>query len=112
MINEFLILTMTINLLLFTDFASDSAFQYDVAGWSYVCVLALCIAFNLSLLFRGSIRYLRLVIKKYYRRLDRHIEIAKTAKMTIDGTYNSDMQLKEGKEDLVKAEEQEGEEEV
>lgn len=68
MFNEFLILQMTNMLSLFTDYANDREFQYNVGGWIYVGFLGLIIAFNLSFVLFQQFTICRLVFKKYYLR--------------------------------------------
>ena len=93
MFNEFMILTMTLNLMLFTDFANSPSFQYDIAGWWYVSTIILVLVFNLSLLFKDLVHYTRLVIKRFYIRLRHHIDIAKTAKTNFNLIFRLEEQM-------------------
>ena len=73
--NELFIISMSTTLILFSDFARDSSFQYNVAGWMYILLLGLCLLFNLSFLFVYVIKLLKLIIIKYGRRIIRQFSI-------------------------------------
>lgn len=52
-VNEWFIMTLTFNLILFSDFILDQEFKYDVAGWGYVYMIGICVAFNLTYLIKA-----------------------------------------------------------
>ena len=57
------------NLVIFTDFCPDKNQQYDIGGWAYISIMLLCIIFNLSLLLRPTVRLVRMILLKYYKRI-------------------------------------------
>lgn len=68
LVNEIFIMTVTTNLILFSDFVLDPNTKYDYGGWSYVILICLCIAFNLLILLFKMAKSVRLVVIKYFRR--------------------------------------------
>lgn len=46
LINEAFIQTLTIILVLFTDFVNNDDFKYDIGGWGYCLILSMCIVYN------------------------------------------------------------------
>jgi hypothetical protein len=70
-LNESFISLITIMLVGFTDFCPDPKAKYYLAGWLFISIFSLCILFNLGLLIKESLKYLNLLMVKYYRRIKR-----------------------------------------
>lgn len=73
MVNELIIVMVTTNLILFSDFAADKDFQYDIGGWGFCFLLGLAIVFNLFFVLRALFKTVSLVIIKTYNRLQGRI---------------------------------------
>lgn len=68
-VNELFVMSVSTNLILFTDYVNDPSFKYDIGGWTYVSMIGLCIVFNLSYLLLDMLRQLKLLFIKYFRLL-------------------------------------------
>ena len=65
--NEYMILILTVGLTQFTDFCRNLAFRYNM-GWMFVSVVILFLFVNVCYMLKGSLRHLKMIIIKYYRR--------------------------------------------
>lgn len=74
-VNEYMILTISVNLMLFTEFTNDDDFQYDIAGWAYVGTLGIILLFNLSFIFASLFTRFRLNMVKNFRIIDNQYHI-------------------------------------
>lgn len=69
MINEFLVLQLSTNLLLFSDLVHDDDFKYNIAGWSYVTIMIIVLCLNVRLIIIGALPQIRINCKRIHRRL-------------------------------------------
>ena len=64
-----MILVITVNLIIFTDFVPEVEVQYNVGGWMYCGVMAVCIIYNLSFVVMALFWSMKLNFVKYYKLL-------------------------------------------
>ena len=67
LVNEGLIIMLTVVLVIFTDFVDDVDLQYKVGGWAYVGLMGLCILFNMFFIIMDLVQKCLLITKKKYK---------------------------------------------